>query len=145
MTLVRFNPQLPSLFDRFFDTELFDWANRHFSATNTTMPSVNILETEDHFEVEVAAPGLKKSDFKVQLDRDVLTLSSEKRDEKEEKEGERFTRREFSYQSFSRSFTLPNSADSDKIKATYTDGILKVVIPKREEAKPKPAKQIEIH
>lgn len=145
MTLVRFNPQLPSLFDRFFDTELFDWANRHFSATNTTMPSVNILETEDHFEVEVAAPGLKKSDFKVQLDRDVLTISSEKRDEKEEKEGERFTRREFSYQSFSRSFTLPNSADSDKIKATYTDGILKVVIPKREEAKPKPAKQIEIH
>lgn len=145
MTLVRFNPQLPSLFDRFFDTELFDWANRHFSATNTTMPSVNILETEDHFEVEVAAPGLKKSDFKVQLDRDVLTILSEKRDEKEEKEGERFTRREFSYQSFSRSFTLPNSADSDKIKATYTDGILKVVIPKREEAKPKPAKQIEIH
>ncbi|MCE1202599.1 MAG: Hsp20/alpha crystallin family protein [Bacteroidia bacterium] len=145
MTLVRFNPQLPSLFDRFFDTELFDWANRHFSATNTTMPSVNILETDDHFEVEVAAPGLKKSDFKVQLDRDVLTISSEKRDEKEEKEGERFTRREFSYQSFSRSFTLPNSADSDKIKATYIDGILKVVIPKREEAKPKPAKQIEIH
>lgn len=145
MTLVRFNPQLPSLIDRFFDTELFDWANRHFSATNTTMPSVNILETEDQFEVEVAAPGLKKSDFKVQLDRDVLTISSEKRDEKEEKEGERFTRREFSYQSFSRSFTLPNSADSDKIKATYTDGILKVVIPKREEAKPKPAKQIEIH
>lgn len=145
MTLVRFNPQLPTLFDRFFDTELFDWANRHFSATNTTMPSVNILETDDHFEVEVAAPGLKKSDFKVQLDRDVLTISSEKRDEKEEKEGERFTRREFSYQSFSRSFTLPNSADSDKIKATYIDGILKVVIPKREEAKPKPAKQIEIH
>ncbi len=145
MTLVRFNAQLPSLFDRLFDTELFDWANRHFSATNTTMPSVNILETEDHFEVEVAAPGLKKSDFKVQLDRDVLTISSEKRDEKEEKEGERFTRREFSYQSFSRSFTLPNSVDSDKIKATYTDGILKVVIPKREEAKPKPAKQIEIH
>ena len=86
MTLVRFNPQLPSLFDRFFDTELFDWANRHFSATNTTMPSVNILETEDHFEVEVAAPGLKKSDFKVQLDRDVLTILSEKRDEKEEKD-----------------------------------------------------------
>lgn len=144
MTLVRFNPQMPSLLDRFFDTELFDWANRHFSTTNTTMPSVNILETAENFEVEMAAPGLQKSDFHVQLDRDVLTVWCEKKDEREQKEGERFTRREFSYQSFSRSFTLPNTADSDKIKATYVDGILKVVIPKREEARPKPAKQIEI-
>ncbi|MBK9291118.1 MAG: Hsp20/alpha crystallin family protein [Bacteroidetes bacterium] len=144
MSLVRFNPQFPSLFERFFDTELLDWANRNFSATNTTMPSVNILETDDHYEVEMAAPGLQKSDFKVQLDRDVLTVSCEKKDEREHKEGERFTRREFSYQSFSRSFTLPNTVDNDKIKATYSDGILRVVIPKREEAKPKPAKQIEI-
>lgn len=144
MTLVKFNPMYPSLFDRFFDTELFDWANRHFSSTNTTVPSVNIIETDEQYEVEMAAPGLQRSDFNVRLDRDVLTVSCEKKDQKEQKEGEKFTRREFSYQSFSRSFTLPNTVDNDKIKATYTDGILKVVIPKREEAKPKPARQIEI-
>lgn len=143
MSLVRFS-QFPSLFDSFFENDLFDWSNRNYSATNTTLPSVNIKESTDDFEVEVAAPGFNKNDFKIELNNDLLTISSEKKVEKETKEDQQFTRREFSYQSFSRSFTLPNIADSDKIGAKYENGILKVTIPKKEEAKPKPVKQISI-
>ncbi len=144
MALVRFNEQFPSLFDRFFENDLFDWSSRNYSSTNTTLPSVNIKETNDGFEVEMAAPGLNKKDFSIELNQDVLTISSEKKIENEVKDGEQFTKREFSYQSFSRSFTLPNTVDNDKIKAKYDNGILKVFIPKKEEAKPKPPKQIAI-
>ncbi len=144
MTLARFSNQLPSLFDRFFENELFDWSNRNFSDTNTTLPSVNIKENQEGFEVEMAAPGFSKTDFKIELNHDVLTISSEKKVENELKKDEHCTRREFSYQSFSRSFTLPNSADSDKIKANYENGILRINIPKKEEAKPKPPKQISV-
>lgn len=144
MSLVRFSNQLPSMFDRFFEGDLFDWSNRNFSLTNTTLPSVNIKETPDTFKVEVAAPGFDKSDFKLQLNHDMLTISSEKSLENETKDGEQFTKREFSYQSFTRSFTLPHTADADKIEAGYDNGILSVSIPKKEEAKPKPARVIEI-
>ena len=92
----------------------------------------------------MAAPGFSKDEFRIELNNDLLTISSEKKVENETKEGENFTRREFSYQSFSRSFTLPNTVNSDKIGAKYENGILKVLIPKKEEAKPKPAKQIKI-
>jgi HSP20 family protein len=144
MTLMRFSNQHPSLFDRFFENDLFDWSNRNYSNTSTTLPSVNIKESNDDFEVEVAAPGFTKNDFKVELNHDLLTISSEKEIENETKEGQQFSLREFSYQSFSRSFTLPNSADSEKIGAKYEDGILRIIIPKKEEARPKPAKQIAI-
>ncbi len=144
MALLRLSNQFPTLFDRFFENDLFDWSNRNFSATNTTVPSVNIKEDDDRFEVEVAAPGFIKTDFNIELNNDQMTISSEKKMEDETNEGEQFARREFSYQSFSRSFTLPNSADSDKIKAKYENGILRVTIPKKEEAKPKPTKQIAI-
>lgn len=144
MSLVRFSNQLPSLFDRFFDDNIFDWSNRNFSTTNTTLPSVNIKENNDGFEVEMAAPGLNKKDFKVELNNDLLTISCEKEMENDVNEGNRFTKREFSYQSFSRAFNLPVTVQADKIKAKYEDGILKVMIPKREEAKPKPIKQISI-
>jgi HSP20 family protein len=136
---------MPSLFDRFFDGDLFDWNNRNFSNTNTTLPSVNIKDNADAFTVEVAAPGFEKGDFKIELNRNVLTVSSEKEVKNETKEGEVFTKREFSYQSFSRSFTLPQIADGDRIEANYSSGILTVSIPKREEAKPKPARTIEIN
>ena len=144
MTLMRFSNQYPSLFDRFFDNDLFDWSRRNYSNTNTTLPSVNIKESNDDFEVEVAAPGFTKNDFKIELNHDLLTISSEKEIENETKEDQRFSLREFSYQSFSRSFTLPNTADSDKIGARYENGILRISIPKREEARPKPARQIAI-
>lgn len=144
MSLARFSQQYPSLFDRFFENDLFDWSNRNFSATNTTLPSVNIKESIDDFEVEVAAPGFAKDDFKIELNRDMLTISSEKEINNEIKEGQQFTQREFSYQSFSRSFTLPNIVDSEKIGARYENGILRITIPKKEESKPRPPKQIAI-
>ncbi len=144
MSLVRFSNQMPSVFDRFFENDMFDWSNRNYSNTNTTLPAVNIKEDEDGFEVEMSAPGLDKKDFKIELNKSVLTISSEKKTENETKEGQQFTRREFSYQSFSRSFTLPETVEGEKIKAKYENGILSVSIPKKEEAKPKPVKQIEI-
>jgi len=144
MSLVRFQNQLPSMFDRFFEGDLFDWSNRNFSLTNTTLPSVNIKQNANEFTVEVAAPGFEKGDFKLEVDHDLLTVSSEKKVENETKDGEQFTKREFSYQSFSRSFTLPNTADGERIEANYDNGILRITIPKKEEAKPKPSRVIEI-
>lgn len=144
MSLVRLSNQFPTLFDRFFENDLFDWSNRNYSTTDTTLPSVNIKESSADFEVELAAPGFIKSDFKIELNNDMLTISSEKKIENETREGQQFARREFSYQSFTRSFSLPNSADSEKIKARYENGILRVTIPKKEEARPKPSRQIAI-
>lgn len=143
MTLVRFtgNP----LIDRFFDTDLFDWTSKNYSRTNTTLPSVNVKESDNEFSIEVAAPGFDKTDFKIEVHNDVLTVSSEKQTENETKdESERYTKREFSYQSFSRSFSLPLTADGDKVEAVYEKGILTVSIPKKEEAKPKAPRAIEI-
>ena len=141
---MRFTNHVPSIFDRFFESDLFDWSNRNFSLTNTTLPSVNIKETDDAFHVEVAAPGLEKGDFKIEMNEDQLVIRSEKKRETESKEGEQFTKREFSYQSFCRSFTLPHYTDESKIEASYDNGILKVIIPKKEEAKPRPTRIIEI-
>ena len=144
MSLVKFSNQLPSMFDRFFEGDLFDWSNHNFSMTNTTLPSVNIKENSGEFKVEVAAPGFDKGDFKLELNQDVLTVSSEKRIENETKENEHYSKREFSYQSFTRSFTLPHSADSERIDASYENGILHVSIPKKEETKLKSSRMIEI-
>jgi len=143
MTLVKTTH--PSLLNRFFDsTELENWVSKNYSPSNTTLPSVNIKESEDGFEVEVAAPGFDKKDFNIELDNDILTISSEKTVENETAEGERYTKKEFSYQSFTRSFNLPEDVDAEKITAKYKNGILSVVIPKKEEAKPKPVKQIKV-
>lgn len=144
MTLTRFSNQFPSLINRFFEGDMLDWTNRNYSLTNTTLPSVNIKQDADGFEVEMAAPGLVKEDFKIEVNHDVLTISSEKQEENTEKTDENYTKREFSYQSFCRSFTLPNTADRENINAKYENGILKVRIPKKEEAKPRPPKQISI-
>ena len=95
--------------------------------------------------VEMAAPGMRKEDFRVQLDGNLLTISSEKKHEHEEKDGERYTRKEFSYQSFTRSFQLPKDVvDEDQIRAAYHDGVLQLSIPKKEEAKQKPPRMIQI-
>ena len=144
MSLVKFSNLYPSLFDRFIENDMFDWTNKNYSNTNTTLPSVNIKESPEAFEVEVAAPGFEKTDFNIEQNNDILTVSSEKKIEKETKDNEQFTKKEFSYQSFSRSFTLPVTVESEKITAKYENGILKIVIPKKEEAKPKPIKQIAI-
>lgn len=149
MTLARLSndwfPTFPSLVNRFFEGDLMDWNNENFAGSNSTLPAVNVKENDNEYLIEVAAPGLKRGDFKVNYDNGRLTISSEKRVEHEEKDGEKVTRREFSYQSFQRSFTIPETTVAvDKITAKYEDGILHITLPKREEVKPKPAKEIKI-
>lgn len=131
----------PSLVDEFFGKDLLGNIIDGFTGVN--MPAVNIVDEKDDFRIEVAAPGLDKKDFKIDLNNNVLTISSEKNDEKEEK-NERFMRREFSYSSFKRSFTLPETAQVDKIVANHKNGILQITIPKKEEARVKPPRQIAI-
>jgi HSP20 family protein len=146
MTLMKRNEIFPAwsrFFNDFFDKDLLDWTDKHFSNTNTTLPSVNIKESENGFQVEMAVPGMLKDDFKINLENNILCISSEKKTENEKTEGS-YSRKEFSYQSFSRSFALPLSADEGNIKAKYENGILMIEIPKREEAKPKPPKAITI-
>lgn len=99
------------------------------------IPAVNVKEDENAFQIEVAAPGLKKEDFKLSLHENRLTISA-KQESKTEEKTERFSRQEFNYTSFQRTFTLPKNVDGDKIDASYTDGILYVGLPKREELKP---------
>ncbi|MFT3738136.1 MAG: Hsp20/alpha crystallin family protein [Breznakibacter sp.] len=138
-------PSFPGVFDNWFNRDLMDWMDRNFSDTYTTVPAANIHETDNEFQIEVAVPGMEKGDFNVSLDRDLLTISSEKRTEKKEEKKGSFSRKEFSYQSFQRSFHIPqNLVDGDKIAAKYDNGILHITLPKREEVKPKPPKTIHI-
>jgi HSP20 family protein len=148
MALIRSNngfySAIPSLINSLLTNHSADWDNSDYVAQRSTLPAVNISENDDAFFVEVAAPGLKKEDFKVKLENDTLTISSERKQEGVNG-NEKYSKREFSYQSFNRTFTLAeNSVDGDKIKAAYTDGILKIALPKREEVKPKPAREIQI-
>jgi HSP20 family protein len=149
MTIVKRNGNLqshfPALFDDFFNRDIFNWGLFNYSDSNTSIPAVNLKETADNYEVEVAAPGMRKNDFKVQLEGNVLTISSERTNQPEEKENERYSMREFSYQSFSRTFTLQKDVvDTEKIEARYEDGILRLLIPKKEQVKQKQPKLIEI-
>jgi HSP20 family protein len=148
MSLIKRNgssvPSIPALFDDFFSRELFNWGNNNFSSTNTTVPAINIQEKADHFEVEVAAPGMEKKDFNITLEGSILTISSVKQ-HTDEKKNDNYTRREFSYQSFQRSLELPKDmVEGEKIKANYENGLLRLTIPKKEEVKRKAPKQIEI-
>ena len=132
-------------FNDLFTRDFFNWGLSNSALAGTTLPAVNIKETAENFEVEMAAPGMTKKDFKIELDGTQLSISSEKNEEHEEKEGENYSRKEFSYQSFQRTFNLPKEVvDIDKIQAKYIDGVLKLVIPKREEAKQKPPRLINI-
>lgn len=136
---------MPSLFNDTFTNDFFNWGLGNYSNTNTSLPAVNIRETADAFEVEMAAPGMTKSDFKIELDNNMLTISSERKTKNEEKDGDRYTRREFSYQSFQRSFQLPKDVvDAEKIQARYDNGLLHLVIPKKEEVKKRPPRTIQI-
>ncbi len=149
MTLIKRNGSLlnpfPTVFDNFLNRDIFNWGSSNFSEANTTIPAVNIKETADNYEVEVAAPGMTKKDFKVQLDGNVLTITSEKSSQKEESEEVRYSTREFSYQSFSRTFNLQKDVvDTEKLVAKYEDGVLHLLIPKKENVKQKLPRLIEI-
>jgi HSP20 family protein len=133
----------PSLLSDFFNTEKF-FGNRWFEKEfNDSLPAVNIKENGKQFDIEFAAPGFKKADFKINVEENILTVSAEKEEETKE-EKDHFTRREFSYNSFSRSFSLPQIVNADKIDAKYNDGILKLSVPKKEETKIQPKKQITV-
>lgn len=134
---VRYSNPLGNLMENFFND---NFLSREFSSA---VPAVNVLETDDEFNVELSAPGFKKDDFKIECDNQMLTISGEHRTENESKE-KTFTRREFNYGSFRRTFTLPETVNEDKIDAKYEDGILKIHLPKKEEAKAKPPKEIKI-
>lgn len=148
MSLVKRNDyfnDMPLFFNDLFTRDLWNWGLNNNSTTNTTIPAVNIKETNDTYEVEVAAPGMKKEDFKVELDGNTLIIRSEKQNQQETNEGEHYTRKEFSYQSFQRIFSLPkNVVDADKIEARYENGLLHLIIPKKEEAKQRPPRMIQI-
>ncbi len=137
MTLVKFNNGLKNTSANPFFSDVFDsLINDSFLSDKliARVPAVNIAETENEFHIELAVPGLKKEDFKINIDKNVLSVAAEKKAENVE-EGKKFSKREYSYNSFVRSFTLPDSADQSKIEADYTDGILKLSVAKREEAK----------
>jgi HSP20 family protein len=138
-------PLVSTLFDNFLSKDLMDWSDKNFSTMGSSLPSVNLKETDKKIEVELAAPGLKKEDFKVEINNNMLMLSSEKKEDHEEKrKKDNYYRKEFNYQSFCRSFSLPDYADENKISANYKDGILHVEIEKKE-GSPKPvAKAITI-
>lgn len=107
------------------------------------VPAVNIAETAENFSIELSAPGFDKEEFRIEVENDVLTVSGERKTEKKE-EGKTYTRKEFSYGSFKRVFSLPKTVDTDKIEAKYESGILQVIVSKKEEAKAKPVREIRI-
>ncbi len=149
MTIVKRNGNLlnnfPALFDDIFNRDIFNWGLTNFSDTNTTIPAVNIRESKDNYEVEVAAPGMTKKDFKVQLEENLLTISSETTYGQQENDNVRYINREFSYQSFTRTFTLQKDVvDTEKIQAKYDNGVLHLLIPKKEQIKQKQPRLIEI-
>ena len=133
---------LPAVFDDFFKpwNEWFDVGTGVFNRT-LNIPAVNIKESKDDFKLSFAVPGMKKDDFHIGIEGNMLTISSEKEEHHEEKE-DRFTRKEYNYSTFSRSFSLPEYVQKDNIQATYTDGILQINLPKKEEVRKSLVKNI---
>lgn len=129
----------PTLFRRFFNDDYFS------RFAETALPAVNVKETKSAFKLEVSAPGFDKKDFKINVDKNVLTISAEKELSVEEKDDdEKVLRQEFSSSTFSRSFTLPEHVDTDNIEAKEKNGVLTIKLPKRMDVKEKAIKQIEI-
>lgn len=135
-------PSLGNLLSDIWNDELPTAFRSNFNE-GMTLPKVNIKETTESYEVQMAAPGFKKDNFNVSVENDELLISAEISEQEEDK-NEEFTRREFGYASFQRTFVLPETVDGDRIKAKYEDGILNVTLPKKEEAIPKPAKTIKV-
>lgn len=142
--MINKNKHLNSFFDDFLMKDLFHWTNKGINYSNFT-PSVNILSNTDNYELHLAAPGMEKSDFKIEVDQNKLIISAEVSNKSNEQESN-FIRKEFNYFSFKRSFTLPkDQIDLEKISANYTDGILKINIPKIEKQNTASIKQIAIN
>jgi len=146
MTLIKWknnltNPATQNTFSDFFN----DFFNDSLMSRDyfKSVPAVNISERPNDFLIEMAAPGFSKEDFKVNIENEVLTISAEKKNEQKD-ENSRYTRKEFQYSTFTRTFTMPEHVEADKIGAEYKEGVLKLLLPKKEEAKVKPAREIKI-
>jgi len=133
-SLVKRTERRPSFFEGFFNTPILDFFDSGFPSGTLNIPAVNISERKNDYLLAVAAPGLKKEDFTINVEGNLLTISSEKEQQTEEKD-ERCTRQEYSYSSFERNFTVPEEVNKEKIDARYQDGVLKLVLPKKEGAK----------
>lgn len=142
-SLAKAAERMPTVFEDLFKpwNEWFDGGNLLNRVMN--VPAVNITESKDEYLVSLAVPGMKKSDFKIDLEGNMLSISSEKEESSEEKD-KRFTRKEYSYSSFSRSFSLPEEINQEKIEAKYEDGVLKISLPRKEESKRHLNKQISV-
>jgi len=140
---MRATETVPSLFNDFFKpwNELFD--NNNSWGRTLNVPAVNITEEEHEYLVSLAAPGMKRDDFKIDVDGNMLTISSKKEESKEERD-KKYTRKEYSYSSFNRTFTLPEEVNKEKIEAKYQDGVLKIVLPLDEKVKKPTAKHIAV-
>jgi len=132
---------VPAYWDDFFNDRVFNGFNK--AQDNSASPAVNVIEDEKEFKIEVAVPGLSRKDFRIEVEDDLLTISSEEKENKEDK-NRSYTRREFSYNSFKRSFRLPETIDQDQIQAGHEAGVLSITLPKKEEVVQKAPKQIEV-
>lgn len=132
-SLAKSGTRMPSVFNDFFKP-WNDWFDGGSWNRELSMPAVNIVEQKDDYQVSLAVPGMKKEDFAIEMEGNMLTISSEKEETKDEND-KRYNRREYNYSSFSRSFTLPEDVMQDKIDAKYEDGVLKLTLPKKEESK----------
>lgn len=137
-----FFPSISEWMDDFFDKDFLPF-NSKLAKMGTVVPAVNIKDDKENYSLELAVPGMKKEDLKINLDKGMLTISSENKEEKEEKKGD-YTRREFCFNSFSRSFSLPENIDEENIKANYNDGVLSLVIPKKNLIGEEKTKEIKI-
>lgn len=135
---------LPSLWSDLLNGERFFSSRWPMLDPEFTIPAANVIENGKAFRIELAVPGFSKDDFTIDVDDNLLSIYAEKQEEKNE-EKERYTRKEFAYKSFSRSFTLPQNIDDAKIEAGYADGILNLTIPKKETTKDHPKKAIRVN
>lgn len=143
-SLALINGGMPSVFDNLF-TPWDEWfGNDSFLTNRINIPAVNITENNDSYNVSLAVPGYKKDDFKIAVDGNMLTISSEK-EQNQNETNKKFTRKEYSYSSFSRSFTLPNEINTDVIDAKYEDGVLSIILPRKVEAQKTVAKMVVVN
>lgn len=142
--LTKMKEMLPASFDDFFKpwNEWFDGGG--LLHRTVTVPAVNISEEKEAFKVTMAAPGMKKDDFKIDVEGNLITISAESEESKEEKD-KKYSRKEYNYSSFSRSFTLPQDVNKDKIEAKYDNGVLTLALPKKDEVKQTPGKKIVVN
>lgn len=140
--IAKFNRNyVPAYWDDFFNDSFFNQVKS--TSCNGTTPAVNVSENEKEYTIEVAAPGIERKDFNLEVDNDVLTISTEQKASKEEQK-QTFLRREFNFQTFNRSFQLPETIDQEQIKASHEAGILTLTLPKKEEEVQKIPRQIEV-